>query len=504
MVAENNRLQQSTIDAQEKSNKLNDLFPGRQSELNPFLNICLENPFIRIADITNGFKFATKKTENERQAIASLVAFCFAQTDSEWKKVGRAGDGGENKRWRKEFIRRLEVIRQFTTKFPMQYWRIGQLRRAARALRCHPVQILEIVHIRSRILRGLRKHPRPYYGAIFPIIVGWFLTKSVITTWPNVSVIGLYLIYMTIVVSGTWVLSMYLSIAPGILYSGKLSRYLRRLMDKASKPEPSGIDQKMQSFKINVEEFARYEKYENQEAGTRIFIRDKRQLEGAVQMLTSAEEIGNCIALRHFVAWTLPSYLNDPSIMLADVYSRGAKRGFSQRGQIWMIASERAGQPVLVVNSVEFNNEGAKHTAVLMPEVIKVLQDVAHRAGFGEIYVGISEYGREWLDERFSQGEIKDPIRKIHSPSAGYRYHFDVFRHKWRLVNGRPQRVFEYVMQRPMVARLYALLFGALEHLQGRRAKAQAFFATAANVHNCWQIPLEKPDQTLAEPNNAN
>jgi hypothetical protein len=205
-----------------------------------------------------------------------------------------------------------------------------------------------------------------------------------------------------------------------------------------------------------------------------------------VQFLTSSEGIGNCIALRKFVSWCLPSLLNDETIMLADISMKGVTHVWHQRAQLWMVAAELDNCPVLTVNSVEFNNEGAKHIDRLLPAVVEVLQDVALRAGFQRIFVGISDFGRHWFDSRYSQKVATDPISKIHSRDLGYSYYFDAYRIRWKLTG----RHYEYMTSRTLLACLYALTFGIIEFSTGRFAKAAAFLDSASNRRNCWEIPL--------------
>ncbi len=46
-----------------------------------------------------------------------------------------------------------------------------------------------------------------------------------------------------------------------------------------------------------------------------------------------------------------------------------------------------------------------------MPRIVKVMQDVARRCNFQAIYVGISDFGRDWFDTHFEQGTNTTPIR---------------------------------------------------------------------------------------------
>ena len=99
----------------------------------------------------------------------------------------------------------------------------------------------------------------------------------------------------------------------------------------------------MRSVGIDAEAFQAEREFGSSDGDVRIAKVDKRTLAGVATFLTSSERIGNCIALRNFVAWTLAAYLSDATIQLADVYSRGSSRKRSQRAQVWMVAAERGG-----------------------------------------------------------------------------------------------------------------------------------------------------------------
>jgi len=257
----------------------------------------------------------------------------------------------------------------------------------------------------------------------------------------------------------------------------------------------------MEELGINISELEKEMVYEDERKRIRIVIRNKKTLEGAIRFLTSSDEIGSCAALENFVSWTLPSLLDDDSVVLADVYYKGTEsHSYSQRAQIWIVAAEEATKspgaetsevrPVLAVNSFEFNNEGARYIEELMPEMVKVLQDVARRAGFTRIYAGISTFGRGYLDRHFPQGQTRNAPKKIHDPEAGYRYYFDVFTLRRSFANWRIKRDYIYDKRRGFTKRAYALIFGAIEFLKGNKAKARAFFDTLLSPHNFWEIPL--------------
>ena len=42
-------------------------------------------------------------------------------------------------------------------------------------------------------------------------------------------------------------------------------------------------------------------------------------------------------------------------------------RAWHQQAHLWMLAAEKKGEPVLAVNSVQFNNEEARYIDVLLP-----------------------------------------------------------------------------------------------------------------------------------------
>ena len=124
---------------------------------------------------------------------------------------------------------------------------------------------------------------------------------------------------------------------------------------------------------------------------------------------------------------------------------------------------------------------------VLMPQIVAVMQDVAQRCGFTAIYVGISDFGRQWFDRRYPQGEPTEAITKLHSDELGFRYYFDSFRLAGR---GTARRRWEYMPRRTLAVRAYAVVFGLVELSKGNRAKCKAFFDSARNLNNCWQVPV--------------
>ncbi len=159
----------------------------------------------------------------------------------------------------------------------------------------------------------------------------------------------------------------------------------------------------------------------------------------------------------------------------------------------FVVTAEQEGRPVLTVNSIEFNNEGAKYLDVLMPEIVRVMEDVAGRCGFHAIYVGISDFGQDWMDRHFEQGTSTSPITKVHSLELGFTYYFDAYAVKR---NGGTH--WEYLQQRGWFARSYAIVFGFLELQKGNRAKAREFFRSAWNVNNLWAVSVaDAPENRL-------
>ncbi|MEE9610023.1 MAG: hypothetical protein V3W19_02170, partial [Desulfatiglandales bacterium] len=461
--------------------------PGRA--LAPFFEVILFNASMKDSHIENMLKFMKKIEGKERQKIANLFPLLWPQRDDGALKTGLS----EDKKGRTELIKqvgaRVDIIRKYIKCTPATAWDAKTLRSVAKTLKMKNEDAFEIVSIRPRILRGLWKPPRPIYSWILPVIIAIPFVYFLTTLFPNMSALMTYLLLLTILVGGVWLISTRLAIAPGILCYEKTRRRLNEAFHGHWKP--SGIVARMTELGIVTEEYLKQRIYENKERAIRVEIRDKRTLKGAMQFLTSSEDIGNCIALRNFVSWCLPALLDDEGIMLADISSKGSGRLWQQRAQLWMVAAEKKGTPVLTVNSVEFNNEGVKYFDILMPEIVNVMRDVARRAEFKEICVGISDFGREWFDRHFQQGTDPAPITKIHSPALGFKYYFDSFRLK-RL--GPGGRRWEYMKKRTYGARSYAVVFGILEMLKGNRAKAGAFFDAAKNLNNHWDIPTVSYD----------
>jgi len=457
-----------------KVNKLLEYFEHPSARLAPFFEVILFNTSIKETHIENAIKFMKKLDASDRQKIATLFELLWPQRNEAILKVGLSEDKQARVEAMTATMTRIDRIREYVKGVPREGWNAKLLRKVGKVLQIAHEDVLEVVRLRPRILRGLKKPPRPIYAWIGPTAVALGMVYLLVTQIPNVAPIAVYVVMMGVSVLGTWVVSTRLAIAPGILCYEKTRRRLKEVLKGGWTRSPVSL--RMSDLGLEVEEYARNQLYENKDKGIRIEIPDKRTLEGAMQFLTSSEEIGNCIALRNFVSWCLPSLLNDETIMLADVLLKGSSRAWHQRAQLWMVAAQRKGEPVLAVNSVEFNNEGAKHIDVLLPEMIEIMRDVCRRAGFRGIYVGISDFGRHWFEEHFPQGDVPDPIIKVHHPDLGFTYYFDAFNLKRSGILGKR---YEYMKKRSLVARTYAVVFGLIERLKGNSAKAKAFFDSA-------------------------
>lgn len=413
--------------------RLQAFFPDSRG-LEHFFAAVLANPSLKVTQLDALLGFTLKLPPRETARL-----FAWLWPAASW---GLTEDKAARLEMLRELTERVDLVRRFTKTVPVAAW---DARPVARALSVPLPRAMELLAQCPRLARGVRKSLRPVYAFLLTLPLLAVLSPAV---WGPLAVLV------------TWFLSTQCALAPGVLWDARVRRRL------SGAPLEGGCP-----------EFHRARRYED--GRVRVEIRDKRTLPGALQFLTSSEEIGNCIALRNFVSWTLPALLEDPSVVLADVYYKGSNL-WQQRAQLWMVAAEREGRPVLTVNSLEFNNEGVKHLEVLLPAMVEVLRDVARRAGFDEICVGITDYGRAWLDERFPQA--CGPIRKVHSPGWGFRYHFDSFR--------RRGAGYEFVVRRSLLSCAYALLAGGLHLLAGQRAKGLAFLDTARNRHNCWSISV--------------
>jgi len=473
-----------------KVKKLLEYFENPGKALAPFFEVVLFNPSMKESHIENMLKFMKKIEGKERQKIVKLFPLLWPRRDDRALKTGLSEDKKARTELLKQVGSRVDIVRKYIKSTPVTAWDAGTLKRVAKALKLKNEEAFEIVSIRPRIVRGLWKPPRPVYSWVLPVIIVMPLLYFLTTTFPKMPVFVANLLTLTILVNGVWLISTRLAIAPGILCYEKTRRRLHEAFHGLWKP--SGVVARMAELGIDTGAYLKQRLYENKERAIRIEIVDKRTIKGAMQFLTSSENIGNCIALRNFVSWCLPSLLDDEGIMLADVACKGRGRLWQQRAQLWMVAAEKEGLPVLAVNSVEFNNEGAKYFDILMPEMVNVIRDVARRAGFKEIYVGISDFGREWLDCQFQQGTDIAPIIKIHSPELGFKYYFDSFKLK-RLAPGGKR--WAYMKKRTYKARSYAVVFGIIEMLKGNRAKAGAFFDAAKNLNNFWAVPIHEDEK---------
>ncbi|TRZ51646.1 MAG: DUF4445 domain-containing protein [Dehalococcoidia bacterium] len=435
-------------------------------------------------------------TGESKEGAILLFMLVWPKVNPVVKEIGLSEDKQVRDELKNKLFNKIDVIRRYAKIGALSAKQIKKVVRIQKILKLDIIDVLKIVTISPHILRGLRKTPRPLYAWIIPALAAAPITYTMVHFIPALPVSILYFSLMLIMVLGTYWASMYLKIAPGILYYKKTKKCLSQIIEGTR--GKTKIQQRMVQLGLDVQELEREKIYEAQEKGIRIVIRNKKALRGAVKFLTSSDEIGSCTALENFVSYTIPSLLDDDGILLADVYYKGTQDTYTQRAQIWMVAAEENGEPVLVVNSLEFNNEGAKYIDELMPEMIKVLQDVAKRAGFKKIYAGISTFGRKYLDQHFSQGETKNIVKKVYHSEAGYKYYFDAFALKPSFAKWRIKREFIYEKKRGLFKRTYALIFGLIEFAKGNRAKAGAFFDTVLNANNFWQIPLKNDDPFIA------
>ena len=464
-------------------------FPEPRRELRFFFEAVLYNVSVKHSDLENLLKFMKKLPDEKREVVRELFGVVWHAPTEGVRSEGLSEDKARRECHKKTLVDSVDALRQFAKATQLTSRQIRQVKEMRRRLRMDIHDVLKTITVSPRILRGLKKPPRPIYAWIVPVGVAFTIAVAMLQYAPNVSMFVLYPVIMGIIAVGVFYISTRVAIAPGILTYKKTREYLSRIVQGID--TPSSIDGRMAQVGIDTEEYHRSRVYENPDKGVRIVIRDKRTLEGAVKFLTSSEEIGSCIALRHFVAWTLPALLADNGIVLADIYHKGSRGRYQQRGQMWMIAAETNGEPVLTVNSFEFNNEGAKHIDALIPEGIRVLQDVAGRAHFKRILIGISDFGRDYLDAEYEQGHIQGQVRKIHSREAGYRYYFDAYRLDYSRRSPGSGREYVYDQKRGFVKRAYAVIFGLIEPSQGNVAKAKAFFDSAGNSRNCWEVPLD-------------
>ncbi len=470
--------------------KLLQYFPQPNPNLRYFFEEVLYNVSIKDTDLINVLKFLDQLKQEKRTTAVGVFAAMWTEQKVDLEQSVMTIDKVGRDESKKELFASIDVVKKFIKATTLAHNDVSKIIRMQRRLKIDIHKVLEIVTISPKILKGLEKPPRPIYAWIAPTILASGISYALLLAFPSVPIWALYGVTMSIVTIGTYYVSTQLNIAPGILYYEKTRRYLSQIID--GKRGKSNIQDKMEKLGIDVHEFDKEKIYENKADGVRIVKRNKKTLEGAIKFITSSEEIGCCIALQNFVSWALPSLLDDDSIMLADIYYKGAKNRYNHRGQMWMVAAEENGIPVLTVNSFEFNNEGAKYINELMPETIKSLQDMARRAGFKKIYIGISDFGRGYLDAHYPQGSNTSVAKKIHHSDAGYRYYFDTYRHKWAIRNKSIVREYVYEKKRGMIKRIYAVIFGAIEYFKGNKAKAKSFIDTATSVNNYWEIPLNE------------
>lgn len=443
-----------------KARQLLAVFPRPDAGLAPFFEAVLYNASLKDTHLDGALRPLAKLDERGRRKAAALAALLWPGEDAALRAVGLSPDKAARDGALQETLTKLEVLRRFLLCAPTAAWDASVVRSAARALRLRPDDILRLAAHRPKLLRGLWKTPRPVFACLPPLALGAALmvwAPGWAGTWTLTALLA----------AGTWLISTRLPLAPGVLRYEKTGRRLRQAL--AGRWEPSAVVGRMRAVGIDPGEYLRAVSYEG--PGVRIELRDKRTATGAVEFLASSEEVGNCIALRHFVSWCLPSLLDDETVVLADVQQKSGGRSWRQRAQVWLVAARRGGRPVLVVNSLELNEEGARRVGELLPAVSAMLEDVRRRAGFAEVVVGPREGG--------------EPVEKIHDASLGFAYYFDAF----RLRGGR----WLHVERRSMAARASALLFGLLDVLKGSRAKGRAQLELALRGRNAWERSLEQP-----------
>lgn len=445
-----------------------------------FYEAVLLNAGLKETHLEGALKFLKDLPADARLGAAGLLGLLWPEPDEAARRAGLSEDKAARDAAVKDALGRLDRLRLFCKSAPREAWDAARLEGVARALGLDCAGAMAVVAQKPRLLRGLWKPPRPLYAWPLPAAAAAFLGGWLMSRGAGFAAV--YAAVLGTLTAGTCLVSLRLAVAPGVLRYEKTRRRLKEALAGAWRP--SGAVGRLKELGVDVEQFLRAEVYEDGGAGVRVSVRDKRTLEGACQFLASSEDIGNCIALRNFVSWTLPSLLDDESVVLADVALKGS-RGWQPRAQVWLVAAERGGVPVLTVNSVEFNEEGAKRLDAVMPVAVKALQDVCARAGFKALYLGISDFGRAWCDARYAQGAGTEPILKVHSPELGTAYYFDSYARR----GGR----WEYMRRRTLTARAYAVVFGGVELLKGNPGKAAAFFDSACNAANFWEVPLAAP-----------
>jgi hypothetical protein len=467
-------------------------FPRARAPLRHFFAAVLVNVSVRDSDLLNAMKFLDAVPESDRESAARLFAKMWDREDPGAERAGLSEEKAARDGLKKDLLARLDLLRRACKAIGLRSRTVKAVLSMRRWTGLPFPDVLRIVTVDPGILRGLRKPPRPRHAWVGPTAIALAAWYGLTVRFPGLPLWLGYVVTMVLVAVGLHVVCTYLPIAPGILRYRRTIRYLSRVL--AGERPAGAIEERMREAGIDVAQYTRARVREDSARGVRIRILDKRTLEGAVRFLTSSEDIGSCIALRHFVSWTLPSLLDDPGIVLADVYHKGTHPTYVHRAQVWMVAAEEEGVPVLAVNSFEFNEAGTRYLDDIMSEAVALLREVAREAGFRKIYAGISEFGRGYLDARFPQGPTGAAVRKIHDREAGRAYYFDAFHRRLCRTAEGLRSEFVYMKRRGVFARTYALVYGVQEFLKGHRGKARAFFDTVRNPHNFWEIPLAGPD----------
>ena len=478
-----------------KIEKLLFYFPDPGEELSVFFEVVLFNISIRDTDLDNILKFLNKLEDEKRKNARQIFSWVWDidnYNDNDREKIIKAGlseDISGRDKLKGRLVRRVDMIRRYVRTGSLETCDIEKLPLMKRALKnIDAVDILKITAINPHIMKGLKKTPRPLVAWIIPAFFILPVIYAITVFIPGIPYIPVTVISIIFLAAATFIISTSWKIYPGVLYDKRICQYFERLLNR-EKLEP-GIPGKMKELGLNVEEYHRENEYEAPDKGIKIVIKDKRTLRGAVNFLTSGDTVGSCAALENSVSWTLPSLLADESILLADIFYKGTQNQYKQRGQVWMVAGEEDGQPVLTVNSLEFNETGSRHIEILMPRIIQALQDIARRVGFKKIYVGISTYGRCYLDKHFKQASSKNTIRKIHHSKSGYKYYFDAFGKGLSFNGGKVSVEYFYQKKRGILKRLYALIFCLIERCRGNKCKAGLFYESACCCRNCWEIPM--------------
>lgn len=483
---------------EEKTTNLLAWFPDPDETLAPFFTEVMANVSIKPADLENKLKFMKKLKNGEREGLQRLLAALWPKDDKEMIEKGLIGSKQQRNEAKKNLVNRLDLLRRVVKKCPPIPGNVSKILTMQKVLRLDMADTLELVIVSPLILRGLRKSLRPLFACLPSVALVLIIFVFFEHHLNAFSIPVLYGMSLVLITATTYWLSMGLTIAPGVLYYRKTRNYLSHIINRGGQGwqlAESSIAERMGQLNISLPEYHREVIYEDNERKVRIVVRDKSILEGATRFLTSSDEVGSCIALEHFVSWALPSLLNDAGVVLADVYCQKKKSAFKQKGQIWMVAGEQNNKPVLVINSFEFNNDGAAMMDRILPACITAIKDVARRSGFKDIYCGISTFGRQYLDAHLSQKEAtEEKITKIHGPDAGYKYYFDVFSLKldfMSILKGKGlQKEYVYETKRGPQRMAYTLIFGILECLRGNRAKAAAFRQSLTDNANCWRVSL--------------